>query len=103
MIGRRDVDAGTGYGRPRPTSFRELTDVGPGTPMGELLRRYWHPIGLAGDAGATPIAVRVLGEDLVLFRDGAGRRRGNPTSNPHPFLSRPKPWRQERWHPTRLL
>ncbi len=73
VIGRRDVDAGTGYGRPRPTSFRELTDVGPGTPMGELLRRYWHPVGLAGDAGGTPTAVRALGEDLVLFRDGAGR------------------------------
>jgi phenylpropionate dioxygenase-like ring-hydroxylating dioxygenase large terminal subunit len=41
--------------------------------MGELLRRYWHPIGLVSDAGATPKAVRALGEDLVLFRDGAGR------------------------------
>jgi phenylpropionate dioxygenase-like ring-hydroxylating dioxygenase large terminal subunit len=69
----RSVDGGTGYGRPRPTSMRELTEVGPGTPMGELLRRYWHPIGLAADAGATPRAVRALGEDLVLFRDGAGR------------------------------
>jgi phenylpropionate dioxygenase-like ring-hydroxylating dioxygenase large terminal subunit len=66
-------DAGTGYGRPRPTSIRELTEVGPGTPMGELLRRYWHPVGVAEDAGATPRAVRVLGEDLVLFRDGDGR------------------------------
>jgi hypothetical protein len=30
--------------------MRELTDVGAGTPMGELLRRYWHPAGLVGDA-----------------------------------------------------
>jgi phenylpropionate dioxygenase-like ring-hydroxylating dioxygenase large terminal subunit len=67
------VDTGTGYGRPRPTTMRELTDVGAGTPMGELLRRYWHPVGLAGDASATPRALRVLGEDLVLFRDGGGR------------------------------
>ena len=66
-------DTGTGYGRPRPSSMHELTDVGPGTPMGELLRRYWHPVGLADDAGATPCARRVLGEDLVLFRDGGGR------------------------------
>ena len=66
-------DTGTGYGRPRPTSIRELTEVGPGTPMGELMRRYWHPVGLAADAGATPRAVRALGEDLVLFRDGRGR------------------------------
>jgi nitrite reductase/ring-hydroxylating ferredoxin subunit len=70
---RRDIDTGTGYGRPRPTSLRELTEVGPGTPMGELLRRYWHPVGLSADAGATPRAVRALGEELVLFRDGQGR------------------------------
>ncbi len=41
--------------------------------MGELLRRYWHPVGLSQDAGATPRRVRVLGEDLILFRDGEGR------------------------------
>lgn len=67
------VDSGTAYGRPAPTYKKELTEVGPGTPMGELLRRYWHPIGLAADATATPRQVRVLGEDLVLFRDGQGR------------------------------
>jgi nitrite reductase/ring-hydroxylating ferredoxin subunit len=66
-------DTGTGYGRPRPSSMHELTDVGPGTPMGELLRRYWHPVGLTDDAAAAPRALRVLGEDLVLFRDGGGR------------------------------
>src|SRR5882724_2120001 len=67
------TDIGTGYGRPRPTFMRELTLVGPGSPMGELLRRYWHPVGLVGDAGLTPKALRVLGEDLVLFRDRRGR------------------------------
>jgi phenylpropionate dioxygenase-like ring-hydroxylating dioxygenase large terminal subunit len=41
--------------------------------MGELLRRYWHPIGLAADAGDTPRQVCALGEDLILFRDGAGQ------------------------------
>lgn len=66
-------DTGTAYGRPAPTYRKELTEVGPGTPMGELLRRYWHPIGLASDATATPRKVRVLGEDLILFRDGQGR------------------------------
>jgi len=69
----RALDTGTGYGRPRSTSIRELTEVGAGTPMGELLRRYWHPVGVRDDAGATPRAVRALGEDLVLFRDGDGR------------------------------
>ena len=50
-----------------------IAEVGPGTPMGELLRRYWHPIGMAADATDTPRKVRVLGEDLILFRDQSGR------------------------------
>ena len=52
-----------------------LTRVGPGTPAGELLRRYWHPIAVALEL--TPESptkfVRVLGEDLVLFLDRSGR------------------------------
>ena len=48
-----------------------LTRVGPGTPMGELLRRYWHPVGLS--PMERPRKVRALGEDLILFRDGAGK------------------------------
>jgi len=66
-------DTGTAYGRPQPTSMKELTEVGAGTPMGELLRRYWHPVGTSADATGTPRQVRVLGEDLILFRDGSGR------------------------------
>jgi len=68
-----DIDTGTAYGRKAPTYRAELTEVGAGTPMGELLRRYWHPVGLAADASDTPRQVRVLGEDLILFRDKAGR------------------------------
>jgi nitrite reductase/ring-hydroxylating ferredoxin subunit len=53
-----------------------LTQVGPGTPMGELMRRYWIPAAfthqVAEPAGA-PIRVKLLGESLVLFRDGKGR------------------------------
>ena len=56
-----------------PSYFPELTEVGRGTPMGELLRRYWHPIGMSADAEARPRQIRILGEDLILFRDGAGR------------------------------
>ena len=67
------IDQGTAYGLAPATHDRELTEVGAGTPMGELLRRYWHPIGLAADAGGVPRPVRMLGEDLILFRDGAGR------------------------------
>ncbi len=82
-----------------------LTRVGPGTPAGEWLRRYWHPIAVSdrwdgistlwqcsrtvsfegergtaeswgerlGNFEGAPMRVRILGEDLVLFRDGAGR------------------------------
>ncbi len=39
-------DVGTGFGRPPATYIKSLTEVGPGTPMGNLLRRYWHPVGL---------------------------------------------------------
>ena len=46
-----------------------LTRVGPGTPAGELLRRYWHPVAIAADLTPESPAkfVRILGEDLVLF------------------------------------
>jgi len=67
------VDTGTAYGLPEPSYRAELTEVGRGTPCGEFLRRYWHPIGLAADAAGVPRPVRVLGEDLILFRDGKGR------------------------------
>src|SRR5438046_9623321 len=52
-----------------------LTQVGPGTPGGELLRRYWLPIAAAQELTAeSPTKfVRVLGEDLVLFKDKGGR------------------------------
>jgi len=52
-----------------------LTRVGPGTPMGNLLRRFWQPFALASElpgADCDPIRVRVLGEDLVAFRDSHG-------------------------------
>ena len=50
-----------------------LTQVGPGTPMGELMRRYWHPIAAAAEMDERPTKpVRLLGEDLVLYRDGSG-------------------------------
>jgi 5,5'-dehydrodivanillate O-demethylase len=51
-----------------------LTRVGPGTPMGELMRRYWHPIGATGELERHPVKkVRILGEDLVLYKDLRGR------------------------------
>src|SRR5476649_467276 len=67
------IDTGTGYETKPSTHIAALTDVGRGTPMGELMRRYWHPVGLVSHATDTPREVRVLGEDLVLFRDKTGR------------------------------
>ncbi len=52
-----------------------VTRTGPGTPAGALLRRYWQPAVLAEELeGERPVApVRLLGEDLVAFRDDTGR------------------------------
>src|ERR1700757_1403866 len=50
-----------------------LTRVGPGTPMGNLMRRYWQPIGAASELeNRWTRRVRLLGEDLVLFRNRQG-------------------------------
>ncbi|MGY0064298.1 Rieske 2Fe-2S domain-containing protein [Streptomyces sp. LZ34] len=68
------TDTGTGYGRKPSSHDARLTEVGPGTPMGEALRRYWQPI--ASSTALTsdvPHRARLLGEDLLVFRDGQGR------------------------------
>jgi len=50
-----------------------LTRVGAGTPGGELMRRYWHPIAASSELDKNPTKrVRLLGEDLVLYRDKSG-------------------------------
>src|SRR6266571_1324787 len=70
----------------------QLTRVGPGTPMGELLRRYWQPVAAASElTDEHPLKrVRLMGEDLVLFRappfptlsDGrGGENQASPTPN----------------------
>jgi phenylpropionate dioxygenase-like ring-hydroxylating dioxygenase large terminal subunit len=52
-----------------------LTRTDRGAPAGELLRRYWQPVGLCEELppGGAPLAVRIMGEDLVLFRDDKNR------------------------------
>ncbi len=50
-----------------------LTRVGPGTPCGELMRRYWIPVAPAAQLDENPVRkIRVLGEDLVLYRNTSG-------------------------------
>jgi phenylpropionate dioxygenase-like ring-hydroxylating dioxygenase large terminal subunit len=61
------------YGLQIPELDTTLTSVGSGTPMGEVLRRYWHPVCRSEDLNDLPKRVRILGEDLVVFRDGTGR------------------------------
>ena len=52
-----------------------LTRVGPATPAGQLLRRYWHAVAAASELSdhKPKKRLKVLGEDLVLFRDEQGR------------------------------
>src|SRR5262249_192545 len=73
-----------------------LTQTGPGTPMGSLFRRFWLPV-LAADElaepDAPPLRLRVLGEELVAFRDTNGPiRTVGPSSAPprraHLFFGR---------------
>jgi phenylpropionate dioxygenase-like ring-hydroxylating dioxygenase large terminal subunit len=54
-------------------SLSDLCRVGRDTPAGEWFRRYWLVVGTAGELQDIPQAVTVLGEELVLFRDGTGK------------------------------
>ncbi len=63
---------GRAYGIQRGVADPELYETGAGTPAGELLRRYWHPVARSDQATDLPLPVRLLGEDLILFRDGSG-------------------------------
>ena len=61
-----------------------LTHIGPGTDMGTLFRRYWHPIAGSVEMDDTPTkAMRILGEDLVLFKDRSGNLGLIQESCPH--------------------
>jgi phenylpropionate dioxygenase-like ring-hydroxylating dioxygenase large terminal subunit len=50
----------------------ELTHIGPATPCGEYLRRFWQPVAFSDELKDVPRRVKILGEDLVLFRDLSG-------------------------------
>ena len=63
-----------GYHRTRSGEVdTELTATGPGTPCGEYLRRYWQPVAMTSELADLPLRVELLGEALVLFRDGSGQ------------------------------
>ena len=49
-----------------------MTHVGPNTPCGEYLRRFWQPVGYSDELTDLPKKLRILGEDLVIYRDFNG-------------------------------
>src|SRR5580704_10945753 len=55
-----------------PQEDSELTHVGPDTHAGEHFRRFWQPVCYSDDLKDLPLKLRILGEDLVAFRDGSG-------------------------------
>ena len=71
----------------------ELTQTGPNTPMGEYLRRFWQPVCLAQELTEVPKAIRIMGENLIAFRDRSDARSfgvatcGLTTGNQSFFLS----------------
>jgi phenylpropionate dioxygenase-like ring-hydroxylating dioxygenase large terminal subunit len=60
------------FHREVPEEDAELTHVGPGTPCGEYMRRFWQPVCFSDDLNDLPLRVKVLGEELVVFRDRSG-------------------------------
>ena len=70
---RNSKPEGGAYGRARAQSNALLTEVGPGTPCGEYMRRFWQPVLASERFTSRPREVRILGEDLIAFRDGSGR------------------------------
>jgi phenylpropionate dioxygenase-like ring-hydroxylating dioxygenase large terminal subunit len=63
---------GRAYLRPAGSWDSDLIEVEAGTPAGELLRRYWHPVIRSSEVTDVPQNVRILGEDLIIYRDRSG-------------------------------
>jgi len=63
----------SGYHHRRvPSEDTELTHVGPDTACGEYMRRFWQPVCYSDDLRDLPLRVKILGEELVAFRDRGG-------------------------------
>ena len=61
------------YGRKVPAPDYDLTSVEAGSPMGELLRRYWQPICTSDELADLPKKFKILCEEVLVFRDKKGR------------------------------
>lgn len=64
--------SGRAWGKKAPDFDKALALSSAGSLGGELLRRYWQPVALSSQLLDLPLPIKVLGEDLVLFRDGNG-------------------------------
>ena len=63
-----DKDIYKGYAQTRSLGYdQQISHTGYGTPGGEYLRRYWHPVALSSEVSKAPKEIRILGEDLVIF------------------------------------
>ena len=63
-----------GYNQAKKPGYdRLITHTDHGTPAGEYLRRYWHPVTLSSEVTTTPLEIRILGEDLVIFKTTENR------------------------------
>lgn len=72
-VAKKLIPYGGYYTNRIPDHDPELTETGPGTPMGEYMRRFWHPVCLSMELTDTPRFLKILNEELVAFRDGSGR------------------------------
>lgn len=61
------------YQREIPAEDAEITRTDPGTPLGEYMRRFWQPVAMSTQLKDVPVKIRIMGEDLVAFRDRRGR------------------------------
>jgi nitrite reductase/ring-hydroxylating ferredoxin subunit len=56
-----------------PPEDADLTHTGPGTPCGEYFRRFWQPVALSAEVKDLPVRIKIMHEDLVVFRDRRSR------------------------------
>lgn len=71
---KKNFSAFCGYHQTWEGSANQLiTQTDPSTPCGEYMRRYWHPIYITEELADLPKLIKILGEELVLFRDGEGQ------------------------------
>src|SRR5215469_12122291 len=81
------VIKGTGSNSMRQKDSDDLVRVGPGTTMGKLMRQYWMPAAMSSElkADGEPMRLMLLGEQLIAFRDSAGRVGVMDQKCPHRF------------------